>query len=194
MVWYPSTVATLSRRSKSLIEAAFQRSVGAEALPLLESRLHDFGFRGCTTVEQSIVGGSAHLLNFTGSDTMSAAYYVQFHLNQGRPIAESIPATEHSVMTSWTTEKEAMLNLMAQYGEGVYACVMDSYDYAQALSRLLPVVANKKLEKGGFIVLRPDSGDPIETVLMALRCVSQNIELLIRCLSLAPLKRSLVVQ
>lgn len=49
---------------------------GADS-PLLNSRLQDFGFRGCTCVEQSILGGSAHLLSFDGSDTMSAAYYVQ---------------------------------------------------------------------------------------------------------------------
>lgn len=61
------------------------------------------------------------------------------------------------------------MNFLEHYGSGVLACVMDSYDYAQALSRLLPVIASKKLEKGGFLVLRPDSGDPIETVLMALR-------------------------
>jgi nicotinamide phosphoribosyltransferase len=69
------------------------------------SRLHDFGFRGCTSVEQSVLGGAAHLLNFTGTDTMPAAYYVQMHLNNGRPIGQSIPATEHSIMTAWKTEK-----------------------------------------------------------------------------------------
>lgn len=47
------------------------------ASPLLGSRLHDFGFRGCTCVEQSVIGGVAHLLNFNGTDTMSAAYYAQ---------------------------------------------------------------------------------------------------------------------
>jgi nicotinamide phosphoribosyltransferase len=47
------------------------------ASPLLGSRLHDFGFRGCTCVEQSIIGGCAHLLNFDGTDTMAAAYYAQ---------------------------------------------------------------------------------------------------------------------
>ncbi len=45
--------------------------------PLLASRLQDFGFRGCTCVEQSVLGGAAHLLSFDGTDTMSAAYYVQ---------------------------------------------------------------------------------------------------------------------
>ena len=75
---YPTCVATLSRRSKDVIEAGFERSVeGGGANPLLGSRLHDFGFRGCTCVEQTVLGGCAHLLNFDGTDTMSAAYYAQ---------------------------------------------------------------------------------------------------------------------
>jgi nicotinamide phosphoribosyltransferase len=41
--------------------------------------------------------------------------------------------------------------------------------YCQALEKLLPAIAKEKVNKGGFLVLRPDSGDPIETVLMALR-------------------------
>ena len=38
----------------------------------------------------------------------------------------------------------------------------------QALSEVLPTIERRKAEKGGFIVLRPDSGDPVEAVLMAL--------------------------
>ena len=71
-------MATLSRRARDVIEAAFEESAEAGAASLLlPSRLHDFGFRGCCTVEQSVIGGAAHLLNFTGTDTLSAAYYVQ---------------------------------------------------------------------------------------------------------------------
>ena len=165
MLWYPTTVATLSRRAKDLIAAGFEASVdGGAANPLLNSRLHDFGFRGCTCVEQSVIGGCAHLLNFVGTDTMSAAYYSQFHLNGGRPVAQSIPATEHSVMTCWATEKLAIENMITHFGSGVFACVMDSYDYAAALEEVLPSVASKKVAAGGFMVIRPDSGDPVEVV------------------------------
>lgn len=74
-------MATLSRRARDRIEAAFEQSVdGSASNPLLGSRLHDFGFRGCTCVEQSVIGGVAHLLNFDGSDTLSAAYYAQVRL------------------------------------------------------------------------------------------------------------------
>ncbi|KAF9578601.1 hypothetical protein BGW38_005517, partial [Lunasporangiospora selenospora] len=166
---YPTTVATLSRRARDLIQNAYEQTVDPEGFWSLESRLHDFGFRGCTSVEQSVIGGSAHLLNFTGTDTMSAAFYAQFQLNRGKPVGNSIPASEHSVMTAYRTEKEAMEAMIATFGEGVFACVMDSYDYQRALESVLPEVASFKLEKGGFLVLRPDSGDMVDAVLMGLR-------------------------
>lgn len=104
------------------------------------------------------------MLNFEGSDTMSAAYHAQFHLNGGKPVATSIPATEHSVMTAWDTEEEAMLNEIEHFGSNLYACVMDSYDYDNALDVVLPKIKEAKIKKGGTIVLRPDSGDPVEQV------------------------------
>ncbi|KAK9865476.1 hypothetical protein WJX84_011030 [Apatococcus fuscideae] len=174
MVWYPTTVATLSRRCRDLLERAFEKTVDlGKDSPLLGSRLHDFGFRGCTCLEQSILGGTAHLLNFDGTDTMSAAYYAQFVLNNGVPVASSVPATEHSVMTAWATEKEAIDNMLEHFGSGFFSCVMDSYDYAKALSEVLPAVAAKKTEKGGYMILRPDSGDPLEAVLAALRAAEK---------------------
>ncbi|KAJ3104594.1 mitochondrial aspartate-glutamate transporter agc1 [Phlyctochytrium bullatum] len=169
MVWYPSTVATLSRRCKDIIDEYFEKTVDPDAYFLADSKLHDFGFRGCTSVEQSIIGGCAHLLNFVGTDTLSAAYYAQFHLNGGKPVATSIPATEHSVMTAFRNERLAMERLLELYGTGICACVMDSYDYTHALEAVLPSVEKLKLEKGGLLVLRPDSGDPVDVVLQALR-------------------------
>ena len=76
---------------------------------------------------------------------MSAAYYAQFHLNNGSPVGSSIPATEHSVMTSYLTEKQAMEHMIKQFGSGVFAIVMDSYDYAAALEKILPSVAKRKV-------------------------------------------------
>eukprot|EP01096_Ripella_sp_DP13-Kostka_P012583 TRINITY_DN5311_c0_g1_i1.p1 TRINITY_DN5311_c0_g1~~TRINITY_DN5311_c0_g1_i1.p1 ORF type:complete len:519 (+),score=266.95 TRINITY_DN5311_c0_g1_i1:55-1557(+) len=172
-VWYPSTVATLSRFAKDSIRAAFATSVDDDSQFLLNSRLHDFGFRGCTCVEQSIIGGCAHLLNFTGSDTMSACFYAQFNLNNGKPVGESVPASEHSVMTSWATEREAILNMIDHFGTGLFSVVMDSYDYRRAVQDILPTVVEQKLAKGGFMVLRPDSGDPVDAVLMGLEAADK---------------------
>ena len=108
---------------------------------------------------------------------MSACYHVQYHLNNGKPRGVSIPATEHSVMTSWPDEETAIRNLLAKFPTSKYiACVMDSYDYDAALEQLLPKVAkifkDEKDAKSKYIdrtfVIRPDSGDPVEQVMKAL--------------------------
>lgn len=174
-VWYPATVATLSRRAKDVIAEAFDKSVQqGRKNPLLMSRLHDFGFRGTTCLEQSVIGGIAHLLNFDGTDTLSAAYYAQFALNNGNPVGMSIPATEHSVMTSWPTEQEAIENMIAKFGSGLFATVMDSYDYKNALDTVVPAVSKQVVESGGYWVLRPDSGDPCDAVIAALRAAEKT--------------------
>jgi nicotinamide phosphoribosyltransferase len=46
---------------------------------------------------------------------------------------------------------------------------LDSYDYVNALEKVLPTIATTKVGKGGVMVLRPDSGDQVEVVLLALR-------------------------
>lgn len=171
-VWYPTTVATLSRHTKTLIHDAFVKSVDAEAHWLLMSRLHDFGYRGCSTDEQAMIGGAAHLLNFDGTDTMVAAAYAH-EQNDGVAFAQSIPATEHSVMTAWPTEIDAVRNMIEHYGTGLFACVADSFDYDNFLHTVLPAVAKDVKAKGGIMVVRPDSGDPVESVMKGLYACQQ---------------------
>ena len=38
---------------------------------------------------------------------------------------------------------------------------------------MLPAVAEKKIAAGGYMVLRPDSGDPVEKVLMGLEAAEK---------------------
>ena len=73
-------------------------------------------------------------------------------------------------MTAWPTERDAILNMIHHFGDGTFACVMDSYDYAAALEKVLPSVAKEQVGKGGYLVLRPDSGDPVDAVLQVRAC------------------------
>ena len=173
MVWYPSCVATISKYTKDLITEGFEKSVDPEMHVLLDSRLHDFGFRGCTSVEQAMIGGSAHLLSFGGSDNMAACYHAQYNLNNTVPVATSIPATEHSVMTAWSDETEAIEKQIENFGDGIFSVVMDSYDYDNALDTILPSVADSVSKRGGLIVIRPDSGDPVEQVVKGLKAAEK---------------------
>ncbi len=194
--------------SSEIIENAFRETVDEENFFLIESRLHDFGFRGCTCVEQSVIGGTAHLLNFTGSDTMSAAFYAQFHLNNGKPVASSIPATEHSVMTAWPDERldifsyrfllnydrSAMKNMIDKFGGGIFATVMDSYDYSRALNEIVPTLVADHQKKGGLWVLRPDSGDPVEAVMMALEAAEKAFGVQVNSKGFKVIKGCAVIQ
>jgi nicotinamide phosphoribosyltransferase len=86
-------------------------------------------------------------------------------------VAETIPASEHSVMTAWPTEEQAVRRMIDQFGgDGhSFSIAFDSYDFLHALHSILPSVAQSHVDKGGVMVIRPDSGDPCECVLQALR-------------------------
>ena len=73
-VWYPSTVASLSRHTKKIIGNALLKSGDLSGLPF---KLHDFGFRGVSSLESAKIGGAAHLVNFQGTDTLPALKFLQ---------------------------------------------------------------------------------------------------------------------
>lgn len=195
-MWYPTTVATLSRRAKDLIEQSWQRTVDPEFMPMVVGTLVDFGARGCTSVEQAVLGGCSHLLNFESSDNMPAAYYAQFVLNNGKPVATTVAASEHSVMTSFLNEKDAIDHMIDTFGgEGkAFSVVMDSYDYKRALYEILPTVQLHCIEKGGTIVLRPDSGDAVEAVLMGLDAAEKVFGVTINSKGFKVLKNCRIIQ
>jgi nicotinic acid phosphoribosyltransferase len=143
-----------------------------------------------------VLGGCAHLLNFTGTDTMSAAYYAQFVWNDGKPVAESIPATEHSVMTSWPNEQQAIENMIDKFGAPgkLFSVVMDSYDFTHALNVVFPSVVDKLKRSGATLVLRPDSGDPPTVVLEALRAADKYMGSRVNKLGYKVLNQTAVIQ
>lgn len=55
------------------------------------------------------------LFFFLCSDTMPACFYVQHHLNGGKPAGSSVPASEHSVMTSFPHERAAFAHMIEKF-------------------------------------------------------------------------------
>ena len=137
-VWYPMTVASHSRAMKEVILKYLDRTGDPESVGF---KLHDFGFRGVSSVETAGVGGAAHLVNFLGTDTVAGLLVAQkcygAALDAKQPSGPfptacpgySIPASEHSTITSWggpEGELAAMENMLGQYPTGLVACVSDS--------------------------------------------------------------------
>lgn len=169
-VWYGSTVATISREIKKIIAGYLQET--SDNLDELPFKLHDFGFRGVSSRESAGLGGAAHLVNFSGTDTICGISYAQEHY--GADVCGfSIPASEHSTMTSWGEDHEywAYANMVKKYAVpgATFACVIDSYNVWEAIHMWASDdFDNKSLfdmvkGAGATVVLRPDSGDPVKT-------------------------------
>lgn len=160
-VWYPTTVATQSWSIKKVILEYLERTGDPS---LIDFKLHDFGARGVSSMESAGVGGAAHLVNFMGTDTITGLLYAREYYNAG--IAGfSIPAAEHSTITSWGRENEvkAYENMVDQFAKpgSIVAVVSDSYDIFNAASKLWgEELKQKVIDSGATVVIRPDSGDP----------------------------------
>lgn len=162
--WYMTTVATLSRECKKIIMKYLHETGDPEGIGF---KLHDFGFRGVSSVESAGIGGCAHLVNFMGTDTVQALRIARNYYSE--PVAGfSIPAAEHSTITSWGKENEvkAFENMLVQFKDNpLVAVVSDSYDIYHACEHLWgEELKEQVLAHEGTIIIRPDSGNPIEVI------------------------------
>jgi nicotinamide phosphoribosyltransferase len=162
-IWYPTTVATQSYTIKKVILDYLEKT-GDPAL--IDFKLHDFGARGVSSLESAAIGGAAHLVNFMGSDTISGVLYAREFYNAG-VAGFSIPAAEHSTITSWGRDGEvdAYRNMLNQFAKpsSIVAIVSDSYDVYNAAETLWgEQLRQQVIDSGATVVIRPDSGDPVE--------------------------------
>ena len=171
-VWYGCTVATLSREIKRVI-LGFLTRTGDPASA--DFKLHDFGFRGVSSVESAAVGGAAHLVNFRGTDTLVACILAARVYDAGMA-GFSIPAAEHSTQIAWGREHEldSYRNMLNRFPTGTVAVVSDSYDILHAARDLWgKQLREAVLARDGTLVIRPDSGDPATTVVQVLNILGE---------------------
>lgn len=174
-VWYPITVATQSWHLRKTIRGYLLRS--SDDLAQLPFKLHDFGARGVSSAESAAIGGAAHLVSFMGSDTVLGVVAANHYYHEAMA-AFSVPAAEHSTITSWGREREtdAYRNMLAQFGKpgAIVSVVSDSYDLFAALRVWGTELKQAVLDSGGMLVIRPDSGDPRTIVLHTMQALEAS--------------------
>lgn len=183
-IWYPMTVATQSYSIKKVIYK-YMKDTGSN-MTGLDFMLHDFGSRGVSSLESAAIGDMAHLVSFKGSDTISGTlaaldYYgggktLEENIDAGKMFSFSVPASEHSTITSWTKigEVNAYRNMIKQYGKpgAIFSVVSDSYDIGYAVKELWgKQLKDEVIACGGRLVVRPDSGNPADIVLACVRAL-----------------------
>ena len=174
-VWYPTTVATQSKYIKTVIKEYLEKTGDVNGLGF---KLHDFGARGVSSMESAGIGGAAHLVNFMGTDTLTALLFAREYY--GADVAGySIPAMEHSTVTSWgrENEAEAYKNMLTVYGKqgAILAAVSDSYDIFNAAKNIWgEELRQQVIDSGATVVIRPDSGDPESVCVKLVQILDQK--------------------
>lgn len=163
-VWNTTSVATLSHKFKKLVVERTKKTSDSDfLLPFL---VHDFGYRGVSSESTAELSGSAHLVNFAGTDTVPAVKFVKQNYGATGLIGASVPASEHSIHCSFGSSEQDELdyvnNMMDLNPTGLVSVVSDAYDYYRMLTVTLPKVKDKILARDGKYVVRPDSGDPMK--------------------------------
>lgn len=179
-IWYPITVATLSYELRKVMKQYVEETSDNQSS--LDFMLHDFGSRGVSSNESAAIGGLSNLLSFNGTDNIAALIAAKKYYGE-HCAGFSIPAAEHSTITSWgrNNERNVYAHIINQFNQApVIAVVSDSYDYFHAIQELWPSVlgfsggsssgdvGDESRKHPGMvqqlIVIRPDSGNPIKII------------------------------
>jgi len=162
MLWQPTTSATIAYEYKKLLSKYAKETTGS--VDFVPWQGHDFSMRGMSSIESSILSGMGHLLSFTGTDTIPAIYQLEQSYGASGLIGASVPATEHSVMCMGIKENEidTFSRLLKLYPTGILSIVSDTWDLWKVLTEILPKIKEQILARDGKLVIRPDSGNPVD--------------------------------
>ena len=166
-LWGTCTSATIAYEFRKLLNSYAEET--SSNLDFVQWQGHDFSMRGMWGFEAAAASGAAHLLSFSGTDTIPAVKWIE-EIYGDTPMAGSVPATEHSVMSLGSVvyeegEFEAFKRLITEvHPKGIISIVSDTYDYWTAVSDFLPRLKDEIMAREGKVVIRPDSGDPVEVI------------------------------
>ena len=169
VLWLPCTSATSARLYKKELKRHAKRTSFPGDVNI-GFACHDFSMRGMAGIEAAIVSGMAHMTSFCGSETIPAIRAVEEYYNADSSkelVAATVPATEHSVMCAGGKEDEleTFRRLICEvYPKGIVSIVSDTWDFWQVVEDFLPKLKKEIMARDGRVVIRPDSGDPVDII------------------------------
>ena len=168
VLWKPITSATTANEyRKAFVDYA---KITGYDQSFIDWQGHDFSFRGMSGNEDALMSGAAHLLSFTGTDTVPTIEFMEMFYNADcskELVGGSVPATEHSVMSMGDEagEIDTFKRLITEiYPGGIISIVSDTWDFWQVMTEFLPALKDDIMAREGRVVIRPDSGDPVKII------------------------------
>jgi nicotinamide phosphoribosyltransferase len=165
VVWDLTTNATIAHMYRELLDKWAEKT-GDESF--VDWQAHDFAMRGRSSME-STLNQAGHLLSFRGTDTIPAVLFLEEYYNaniEHELVGASVPASEHSVVTSYGKEDEikSFERILDIFPEGIVSMVSDSFDLWKVCTEYVVTLKEKILARNGKLVIRPDSGDPVDII------------------------------
>lgn len=170
--WGTCTSATTALMYRQILNA-WALKTNPEMIDFVQWQGHDFSFRGHFGFEAAIMSGAAHLLSFTGTDTVPAIDFLEQYYNADSDkelVGGSVSATEHSVMCMGGVDDEigTFKRLITElYANGIISIVSDTWDFWNVVNPdggILTTLKEEIMARDGKVVIRPDSGDPVKIV------------------------------
>lgn len=165
LLWQPITTATNVLLMKRIVNEAVLRT-DKENTGITDFMLHDFSMRGLTGLDAAIGSGLAFAAVSKGSDSLPVIKACQHYYNETETPVYSVRASEHSQMTAGGPEGEFEIykNLLTKFPDGILSLVSDSFDLWRVLTDYLPKLKDLIMSRDGKLVIRPDSGDPVDII------------------------------
>jgi len=167
LLWKPITSATIADAyRRNLLDWAKMTDI--DNIGFVDFQGHDFSMRGLSGVDSVIQSGLGHATSFLGSDSLPVIYGARKFYDEDGFVVGSVNATEHSVMcaggASNGEEIETFRRLMETFPTGPLSVVSDTWDLWKVCTDYLPALKSEIMGRDGTLVIRPDSGDPVDII------------------------------
>jgi nicotinamide phosphoribosyltransferase len=168
LAWKPSTSATISLQYRRNVTEWVMKTDPSNAW-LIPFLCHDFSARGLSPWDM-LSSGLGHATSFRGSDTLivipGARYF--YGESEDEVCINSVNASEHSVSTTkifTVGEKQMIIDWLRDIPNGIFSMVCDTFSTWDFIDYLKdPVIKEMVLNRNGKLVVRPDSGDPVDII------------------------------
>jgi nicotinamide phosphoribosyltransferase len=174
LIWKPVHSASLAFAYRKLL-SKYTKETNKNDLWLVDFQAHDFSLRGMQSPEAGIGSGMGFASVFKGSDTIPILKAIT-HYYKDEESVYSVNATEHSVMCSGSKEGEieTFSRLLKTFPNGILSVVSDTWDLWKVCSEYLPQLKEEILARDGKLVIRPDSGNPVDIICGTLSEINQT--------------------
>lgn len=177
--WQTPTSATTAYEYRKL-GLEYAKETDPENLWFVDYQFHDFSMRGMGGKSSIINSGLGFAMCSRGSDTLPVIPAARKYYDEpGMPI-NSVLATEHAIMCtltgfflkkndgSWENigklEVETFRYLLKRFPSGILSLVSDTWNLWRVILDYCRQLREEILARDGKLVIRPDSGDPVDII------------------------------